>query len=84
MESSVVARNDATDRLFPVQADKLMMKGGQLYALRNIVGHNDLKITQRYAKLSTEHVDAERDRIDTIRIPAPIPSSEEPSQTQTK
>jgi hypothetical protein len=60
-----------------------MMKGGQLYALSNIVGHKDLKMTQRYAKLSPEHMDSERDRIDTIWIPAPIPSSEAPSQTPT-
>ena len=65
-------------------ASHYMMKGGQLYALSNILGHKDLKMTQRYAKLSPEYMDSQRDRMDTIWTPAPIPSSEAPSQTTTK
>jgi integrase len=65
-------------------ASHYMMKGGQLYALSSILGHKDLKITQRYAKLSPKHMDSQRDQMDTIWTPAPIPSHEAPSQTQTK
>jgi hypothetical protein len=66
-ESSAAARNEAANRFFSVQADKLMMKGRQLYALSNIVGHKDqdLKMTQRCAKLSPH---SERDRMDSIWI----------------
>jgi integrase len=65
-------------------ASHYMMKGGQLYALSSILGHKDLKMTQRYAKLSPEYMDSQRDRMDTIWTPAPIPSPEAPSQTPTK
>ena len=65
-------------------ASHYMMKGGQLYALSSILGHKDLKMTQRYAKLSPEYMDSQRDRMDTIWTPAPIPSSEAASQTPTK
>jgi integrase len=65
-------------------ASHYMMKGGQLYALSNILGHKDLKMTQRYAKLSPEYMDSQRDRMDTIWTPAPIPSSDAPNQTPTK
>jgi hypothetical protein len=56
----------------------------ELYALSNILGHKDLKLTQRYAKLSPEYIDSQRNRMDTIWTPAPIPYSEAPSQTPTK
>jgi integrase len=65
-------------------ASHYMMKGGQLYALSNILGHKDLKMTQRYAKLSPEYMDSQRDRMDTIWIPAPIPASETTNQTPSK
>ena len=65
-------------------ASHYMMKGGQLYALSSILGHKDLKMTQRYAKLSPEYMDSQRNRMDTIWTPAPIPSPEAPSQTPTK
>jgi integrase len=61
-----------------------MMKGGQVCALSSILGQKDLQITQRYAKLSPEYMDSQRDRMDTIWTPAPIPPSEGPSQTPTK
>ena len=65
-------------------ASHYMMSGGQLYTLSKILGHKDLKMTQRYAKLSPEYMDSQRNRMDTTWTPAPIPSSEAPSQTQTK
>ena len=65
-------------------ASHYMMKGGQLYALSNILGHTDLKMTQRYAKLCPESMDSQRDTMDTIWTPAPIPSSDATSQTSTK
>jgi integrase len=65
-------------------ASHYMMKGGQLRTLSSILGQKDLKMTQRYAKLSPEYMDSQRDRMDTIWTPAPIPSSGAPSQTPTK
>jgi len=65
-------------------ASHYMMKGGQLYALSNILGHKDLKMTQRYAKLSPEYMDSQRDRMDTIWAPAPIPAPETTNQTLSK
>lgn len=55
-------------------ASHYMMKGGQLYALSSILGHKNLKMTQRFAKLSPDYMDSQRDRMDTIWTPAPIPS----------
>jgi integrase len=65
-------------------ASHYMMSGGQLYTLSKILGHKDLKMTQRYAKLSSQFIDGERDRMDTIWTPAPISDSETSSQTPTK
>jgi len=33
-----------------------MMNGGDLYALANILGHRNIKMTERYAKLGKEHI----------------------------
>jgi hypothetical protein len=60
------------------------MSGGQLYTLSKILGHKDLKMTQRYAKLSSQFIDGVRERMDTIWTPAPISDSETSSQTPTK
>jgi site-specific recombinase XerD len=60
-------------------ASHYLMKGGQLCALSSILGQKDLKMTQRYAKLSPEYMDSQRDRMDTIWTQAPIPSSGAPS-----
>lgn len=65
-------------------ASHYMMSGGQLHTLSKILGHKDLKMTQRYAKLSAQFIDGERDRMDTIWTPAPISDSETSSQTPTK
>jgi hypothetical protein len=61
-----------------------MMKAGQLYALSSILGHKDLKMTQRYAKLCPEYMDSQQDRMDTIWTPGPIPSPDATIQTPTK
>jgi hypothetical protein len=50
-----------------------MMSGGQLHTLSKILGHKDLEMTQRYAKLSSQFIDGERDRMDTIWTPAQFP-----------
>ena len=65
-------------------ASHYVMSGGELYTLSKSLGHKDLKMTQRYAKLSPKFIDGQRDRMDTIWTPAPIPSPEAPSQTPTK
>jgi len=51
----------------------------ELYALPNMLGHKDLKITQRYAKRSPEYMDLQRDRVDTIWTPAPAGDSTTPT-----
>ena len=65
-------------------ASQYMMSAGQLCTLSKILGHKDLKMTQRYAKLSSQFIDGERDRMDTIWTPAPISDSATSSQTPTK
>jgi integrase len=47
-------------------ASHYMMSGCQLYTLSNILGHTDLTMTQRYAKLSPRYIEGERDRMNTI------------------
>jgi integrase len=51
-------------------ASHYMMSGGQLYTLSKILGHKDIKMTQRYAELSAHFIDRERERMDTIWTPA--------------
>lgn len=33
-----------------------MMNGGDLYELATILGHSNIKVTERYAKLGREHI----------------------------
>jgi integrase len=33
-----------------------MMNGGDLYELAKILGHSNIKMTERYAKLAREHI----------------------------
>ena len=33
-----------------------MMNGGDLYELAKILGHSNLKMTERYAKLAKQHI----------------------------
>jgi site-specific recombinase XerD len=33
-----------------------MMQGGDLYELAKILGHSNIKMTERYAKLAREHI----------------------------
>ena len=47
-------------------ASHYMMGGGNLYTLAKLLGHKDIKMTQRYADLAPDYIDAERDRLDTI------------------
>jgi site-specific recombinase XerD len=47
-------------------ASQYMMGGGNLYTLAKLLGHRDIKMTQRYADLAPDYIDAERDRLDTI------------------
>ncbi|MGH9712909.1 MAG: tyrosine-type recombinase/integrase [Candidatus Acidiferrales bacterium] len=56
-------------------ASHYMMSGGNLYTLAKILGHKDIKMTQRYADLSPDFIDRERDRLDTIWTPAANPAS---------
>lgn len=51
-------------------ASHYMMSGGNLYTLAKILGHKDIKMTQRYADLSPDFIDRERERLDTIWTPA--------------
>jgi integrase len=56
-------------------ASHYMMSGGNLYTLAKILGHKDIKMTQRYADLSPDFIDRERERLDTIWTPATKPAS---------
>jgi hypothetical protein len=33
-----------------------MMRGGNLYELAKILGHSNIKMTERYAKLARQHI----------------------------
>lgn len=57
-------------------ASHYMMSGGNLYTRAKILGHKDIKMTQRYADLSPDFIDKERERLDTIWTPAVKPESE--------
>jgi site-specific recombinase XerD len=37
-------------------ASRYMMKGGDLYELAKILGHSNIKMTERYAKLAKQHI----------------------------
>jgi integrase len=53
-------------------ASQWMMNGGDLYALRGILGHKSIAMTQRYAHLSPAYQRAMVDRMEAIwRTPAP-------------
>ena len=47
-------------------ASQYMMGGGNLYTLAKLLGHRDIRMTQRYADLAPDFIDAERERMDTI------------------
>lgn len=44
-------------------ASLFMMNGGKLYDLKTVLGHADMKTTERYAHLSNEHLSGVRDII---------------------
>ncbi len=47
-----------------------MMRGGQLQALKEILGHSDIKMTLRYAHLAPEHLRSEMVKTEELRQPA--------------
>jgi integrase len=59
-------------------ASLFMMNGGKLYDLRTVLGHADMKTTERYAHLSNEHLAGVRDIIkprienyaDVVEVPS--------------
>ena len=65
-------------------ASHYMMSGGNLYTLAKILGHKDFKMTQRYADLSPDFIDRERERMDTIWTPAATVSREQTETQPTK
>lgn len=65
-------------------ASHYMMSGGNLYTLAKILGHKDFKMTQRYADLSPDFIDKERERMDTIWTPTPNPASNREGQETSK
>ncbi len=65
-------------------ASHYMMSGGNLYTLAKILGHKDFKMTQRYADLSPDFIDRERERMDSIWTPAPQTTSDATPNTTTK
>ena len=55
-------------------ASWFMMRGGSLLALRDILGHRDIKLTARYAHLSPGHLRTEIEKT-AAPIAAPIASA---------
>jgi integrase len=65
-------------------ASQWMMNGGDLYALREILGHKSIAMTQRYAHLSPAYQRAMVDRMEAIwATPAPA-SIEKAAPLRTK
>ena len=54
-----------------------MVRGGSLHALREILGHSDIKLTLRYAHLAPGH---RRDEIDKTAAPISAPVSTKSAQ----
>jgi Phage integrase family len=51
------------------------MQGASLKAVQEILGHADLKMTQRYAHLSPAHLRAAVDRLGGLCAPAAVPAA---------
>ncbi len=47
-------------------ASHFMMRGGNLYELKELLGHKDVKMTMRYAHLSPNHLRASMERMEGI------------------
>ena len=44
-------------------ASHFMMSGGNILALQKLLGHHDIKLTQKYAHLAPDHLAAEAARV---------------------
>jgi integrase len=62
-------------------ASWFMMRGGSLLALREILGHRDIKLTARYAHLSPGHL---RTEIEKTAAPMPAPTGPASAHAQHK
>ena len=56
-------------------ASHFMMNGGNLYTLAKLLGHKNIKMTMRYADLSQDYIDGERERLDKMWTPAAKPET---------
>ena len=65
-------------------ASHYAMSGGNLYTLAKILGHKDIKMTQRYADLSPDFIDRERERLDTLWTLGQNQASSEQTQNRAK
>lgn len=53
-------------------ASWFMMRGGDLLALQKILGHSSVKITEKYAHLSPDHLRSEMAKTDSASAPPPV------------
>ena len=44
-------------------ASHFIMAGGNILSLRDLLGHHDIKVTQKYAHLAPDHLAAEAGRV---------------------
>ena len=56
-------------------ASWFMMRGGSLKALKELLGHQDIKTTLIYAHLSPAHLRAEVAKTEGSAMPAPTPAA---------
>lgn len=63
-------------------ASWFVMRGGSLQALKEILGHRDVKMTMRYAHLSPGYLRTEIEKTAGAPQPAPKPADFSPSSAQ--
>lgn len=52
-------------------ASHYMMRGGNLYDLKNVLGHRDIKLTARYSHLSPAHLRSQMERMEGLTPVSP-------------
>jgi len=64
-------------------ASHYMMRGGNLYDLKNILGHRNIKLTARYSHLSPSYLRSQMERMEGLTpVPAPLVATNLPQEIE--